>query len=101
MAAVAAAAVPSWDYHGTIAELHVRNIPDELHDRLRERATTDGRSMSSEAVAILKHALLEGERSARHQAAVEQLREIRQRTRPTAEMPTAEDMVREDRDNAR
>ncbi len=40
-----------------MAELHVRNLPPEIHLSLRQRASEQERSMSAEAVAILRAAL--------------------------------------------
>lgn len=82
-----------------MAELHVRNLSAELHQRLRERAIADGRSMSSETIALLQQALQQdGDRPTKQRAAIERLRQIRQRSRLPDEMPSAERLVREDRD---
>lgn len=56
--------------------------------------------MSAEAIAIMKPALQPGssEPSARQQAAIGRLDEIRSRTQLAAPEPTAEQLVREDRD---
>lgn len=83
-------------------ELHVRNISPELHERLREQAIADGRSMSAEAIVLLQAALQPvGDQPARQRAAIERLREIRQRSQLPDEVPPAEQLVREDRDMAR
>lgn len=85
-----------------MAELHVRNLPTELHDRLREQARAQGRSMSAEAVAVLRAALApDSDRAAQQRIGIERLREIRSRTRLTAGQPSAEHLVREDRDRIR
>lgn len=79
--------------------MHVRNLPDELHQRLRERALVEGRSMSAEAVILLRQALqLGGDPSAQQRSAIERLAEIRRRSRLPAGAPPAERLVREDRD---
>jgi plasmid stability protein len=36
-----------------MASLNIRNLPDEVHSRLRVRAARSGRSMEAEARAIL------------------------------------------------
>jgi len=83
-------------------ELHIRNLPPELHQRLRERTTSDGRSMSAEVVALLRHALERPhEKSVQQRAAVERLREIRSRNDLPYGAATAERLVREDRESAR
>lgn len=83
-------------------ELHVRNLPPELHERLRAQATADGRSMSAEAIVLLRRALqLNEDRRAGQRAAMQRLREIRERSRLSDELPPAEQLVREDRDRDR
>lgn len=37
--------------------LYVRNFPDDLYHRLRERAARNHRSISAEVIAILEHML--------------------------------------------
>ena len=83
-------------------ELHVRNLPADLLEQLRQQAAAEGRSMSAEAVVLLRQALqATGEQSATQQAAIERLRAIRRRTQLPAGQPSAEQLVRADRDNAR
>src|SRR5581483_9786460 len=40
-----------------MATLHVRNVPDELYERLRASAEEDGRSIGAQATALLRSAL--------------------------------------------
>ena len=40
-----------------MATLHVRNVPDELYEQLRRRATKESRSLSSEVIRLLERAL--------------------------------------------
>ncbi len=85
-----------------MAELHVRNLPPELHEQLRERARAQGRSMSTEAIASLRYALgSTAGQPAERQAAIEGLNEIRRRTRLPTGGPASEQLVREDRDQSR
>jgi plasmid stability protein len=44
-----------------MATLHVRNVPDELYERLRTAAEEDGRSIGAEATALLRAALSDRE----------------------------------------
>jgi plasmid stability protein len=37
--------------------LHVRNVPDDLYDRIRRRARAQNRSVSAEVIALLGRAL--------------------------------------------
>jgi antitoxin FitA len=39
--------------------LHVRNVPDILYERLRQRAQEENRSLSAEVVMLLDYALQE------------------------------------------
>src|SRR5574341_2623587 len=41
-----------------VATLYVRDMPNELYERLKKRATEEGRSISQEAVRLLRLALL-------------------------------------------
>jgi plasmid stability protein len=43
-----------------MARLTIRNIPDELYQRLKENATQHRRSMNSEVIACLEKVLLSG-----------------------------------------
>lgn len=43
--------------------LHVRNIPEDLYERLRCRAQTQRRSLSAEVITLLTWAVEEVERS--------------------------------------
>jgi plasmid stability protein len=43
-----------------MATLTIRNVPDDVRDRLRVRAARNGRSMEAEARALLAEAVVEG-----------------------------------------
>lgn len=74
--------------------LHVRNVPDDVYEALRRAAEAEGRSLSSEVVAILKRGLA-GEIVDR--ASI--LRHVEERRRKAGTMRlSAVDLVREDRD---
>ena len=42
--------------------LHVRNVPEELHTRLKRRAESQRRSLSAEVITLLEWAVNEAER---------------------------------------
>jgi plasmid stability protein len=42
-----------------MATLHVRNVPDELYERLRASAEEDGRSIGAQATTLLRGALVQ------------------------------------------
>ncbi|MGH3825633.1 MAG: FitA-like ribbon-helix-helix domain-containing protein [Pseudonocardiaceae bacterium] len=83
-----------------MAELHVRNLPPEIHLWLRQRAQAQGRSMSAEAVAILRTALRGAQSGAGRGQAIDRLAAIRRRARLGADDPFAEELVREDRERS-
>jgi plasmid stability protein len=75
--------------------LHVRNIPDELYERIRRRARAQSRSISAEVIVLLKRALTETE-----EAQSDVLADIRRRRyfRPAeAGAPDSTALLREDR----
>ena len=40
-----------------MATLHVRNVPDDLYERLRDTAAAEGRSIGAQAIAVLRWGL--------------------------------------------
>jgi len=75
--------------------LHVRNIPDELYERIRRRAQAQSRSISAEVIVLLNRALTETEAAQR-----DVLADIRRRRffRPAeAGAPDSTSLLREDR----
>ncbi len=83
-----------------MGELHIRNLPPQLHEQLRARAASEGRSMSAEVVAILR-LVLEPQEEARRWAAVARLRAIQHSHRLPPGATPAEELIREDRDSLR
>lgn len=78
-----------------MATLHVRNVPDEIYQRLREKAEASNRSLSAEVVVLLRGALDDRKTSQR-----EVLDEIRRRRsfRPAdLGAPDSTTLLREDR----
>lgn len=79
-----------------MATLHVRNVPDTLYTRIRERAEMSNRSLSAEVVVLLTEAL-EGERPSPREI----LADIRRRRffRPAdVGAPDVTALLREDRE---
>jgi plasmid stability protein len=74
--------------------LYVRNIPDELYAALREAADGEGRSLSSETVAILRRAL--GGASVNRAKVAKDV--ARRRQKVGLSPWSGVDLVREDRD---
>jgi plasmid stability protein len=79
-----------------MATLHVRNVPEPLYERLRQRAAERNRSLSAEVIILLEEAL-EGPQLSQTQL----LAKIRRRRsfRPAAVgAPDSTTLLREDRD---
>ena len=79
-----------------MATLHVRNIPDGLHERLRDLAERENRSLSAEVVSLLDAAVRQHEARARSGAILRRARRRRIKLPPGS--PTAEELIREDRE---
>jgi antitoxin FitA len=77
-----------------MANLHVRNLDDDLVTRLRRRAARHGRSVEAEHREILRLALANEEEPSFEKLA-EELRELTKRRRQTP----AEVLLREARDD--
>lgn len=78
--------------------LHVDDIPSDLYERIRERATAENRAFTAEVIRLLRQALTAEDDRAReaHAAAVADLR--RRRWAPPAGAPDSATLLREDRD---
>lgn len=66
-----------------MAALTIRNLPDEVRDRLRQRAARAGRSMEAEIRAILTRASLEVGQRESAQALQSWVAELYGRNKPT------------------
>ena len=62
-----------------MAILHVRNVPDALHERIKKCADAEKRSLSAEVLMLLQQALDQGRQGAgpRQQSVAEILEEMR------------------------
>ena len=76
--------------------LHVRNVPDSIYDRLRQRAQARNRSISAEVVMLLDLALEESENN---QAQVlDRIRRRRFFDPASVNAPDSTTLLREDRE---
>jgi plasmid stability protein len=75
--------------------LHVRNVPEPLYRRLKQRAKTRRRSLSAEVITLLEWALEEADR--RPAATLEAIRTRRHFDPAAAGAPDSTDLLREDR----
>lgn len=77
-----------------MATLHVRDVPDETYEALRERANERRTSISAEAIRLLERAL----RTDRTRVN-ELLAEIEaSRVKARSDAPTPAELIRQDRD---
>lgn len=80
-----------------MATLHVRNVPDDLYERIQRRAAAQNRSVSAEVVTLLRQAVL------RHPDAEAALFERMRRRRQLLQeqhglFPSSVDDIRADRE---
>jgi plasmid stability protein len=80
-----------------MATLHVRNVPDELYERLKALAEEDHRSLSSEVVWLLGEAAVAGSRRRRMRTTLDALHQIALENGPQP-AGTAARLIREVRD---
>jgi len=76
--------------------LHVRNVPEQLYERIKARAETQRRSLSAEVIALLESALEEAERDTA--TTLQAIRERRERYPISPDAPDSTLLLREDRD---
>jgi plasmid stability protein len=77
-----------------VATLHVRNVPTEVYEALRDRASDHGRSINAEVVEILRKTL---GRPDVHEV-LEGMRRLAERINLPPDAPTPEQIIREARD---
>lgn len=79
-----------------VPALHVRNVPGDVVEALRERAQKNGRSLNAELVELLA----EGARRYRERGPLtRRLAEIAARVNLPPDAPSPEDVIRADRDS--
>jgi plasmid stability protein len=77
-----------------MATLHVRNVPEDTYDALRERAAENRTSISAEAIRLIERALRTDR--ARVNELLAEIEATRVAARPDA--PSAAALIRQDRD---
>jgi len=84
-----------------MATLYVHDMPDELYEQLKKRATQEGRSISQEAVRLLRLALLTDRPKSdlEFKAWLDWVTEQRERwAKEGRKFPDSTTLIREDRD---
>jgi plasmid stability protein len=79
-----------------MAILHVRNVPEELYARLKERAESQRRSLSSEVITLLERAVEEENRIS--EGTLASIRRRRSFSPETASAPDSTTLLRQDRE---
>jgi len=79
--------------------LYVENIPDDLYKALRRRARENRTSIAAEVISMLERNISTAEELQRRRAFYKRMAELRARQpESSGPFPTAEDMIREDRE---
>jgi plasmid stability protein len=78
--------------------LHVRNVPQDLHTRLKERAETRQRSLSAEVITLLEWAIEEVDRAS--ELSLESIRRRRSFEPASIGAPDSIALLREDREGS-
>ena len=82
-----------------MATLYVENVPDELYKALRKRAKDSHSSIAREVISILKDSVPTAAELAARRRFAEEARRIRSmKPLSPGPFPSAEEMIREDRD---
>lgn len=78
-----------------MATLHVRNVPDEIYERVRQRAARRNRSISAEVLCLLDAATARPDEDVLFERINRRRSLLRQRV---GEFPSSVQLIREDRD---
>ena len=78
-----------------MANLHVRNVPDPLYNKIQHLAAIDERSLSAEVVSLLDQGVADRELRSRQKKTLGAIR--RHRFKPATGIPSSVDLIREDR----
>ena len=82
-----------------MATLYVENVPDEIYKALRKRARTNRKSIAAEVISLLERNIPTEAELRRRRKAFEELARLRAMPPLTpGPFPSAEEMIREDRE---
>ena len=82
-----------------MATLYVENVPEDLYKALRERARANRKSMAAEVISLLLQFVPTEAELKRRRKVIDELAKLRARPPLTpGPFPSAEEMIREDRD---
>lgn len=82
-----------------MATLYVENVPDEIYKALRKRARANRKSIAAEVISLLEQHIPTEEELKRRRKAFEGLARLRaMEPLSPGPFPSAEEMIREDRE---
>jgi plasmid stability protein len=82
-----------------MATLYVENVPDSIYKALRERARKNRKSIAAEVIELLEQNVPTAEELRKRREFARRMRELSSRPPLTSgPFPSAEEMVREDRE---
>ncbi|HEY3620427.1 MAG TPA: Arc family DNA-binding protein [Candidatus Sulfotelmatobacter sp.] len=82
-----------------MATLYVENVPEDLYKALRKRARANRKSMAAEVISLLQQFVPTEAELKRRRKVIDELAKLRARAPLTrGPFPSAEEMIREDRD---
>jgi plasmid stability protein len=82
-----------------MATLYVENVPDELYEALRNRASQNRRSMAGEVISLLEENVPTAQELKRRQQLFQKVLKLRAgKPANPGRFPTTEEMQREDRE---
>jgi plasmid stability protein len=82
-----------------MATLYVENVPDDLYEALRSRAKARRRSIAAEVLAMLEQHVPTAQELKTRQELVQKILRAREMEKSSGRVfPSAEEMVREDRE---
>jgi plasmid stability protein len=82
-----------------MATLYVENVPDDLYEALRNRAKSRRRSIAAEVLELLEENVPTTQELKKREALFQKMLEIRSLPTPEGQVfPSAEEMIREDRE---
>jgi len=82
-----------------MATLYVENVPDDLYEALRERARGKRSSIAAEVISLIRENVPTGDELKRRLKFLRQMQKLSSQ-KPLSEgsFPSAEEMIREDRE---
>jgi plasmid stability protein len=82
-----------------MATLYVENVPDELYEALRTRAKQNRKSIAGEVISLLEETLPTAAELKKRKKFLDYVLQLKKNSPPvTRPFPTAEEMLREDRE---